>query len=577
MKMSDIREKSKIFLWVCLIGFVLSLVGVMGTSSGGGGGFLGGASLTSLFSNSVNPALYVGKVGDKKITRSFFATELRKQRASSQQFQINTTESYYIGRAWDAIISSTIINNKIEQLNLKTQDQELKQFLRNTPPISLQNFLTQNNLFKLEDESFDLELYQYSIDENIKWIPDSLINVFTNYESQLKSNDLPRQKLQSLYSMLASTSDLEIKNEINKSTQTCNIDILSLDYKAIDDSKINVDDSEIEKYYTENIDEKFSIDESIKLDYILFENIENENDSLEIVLNEEQRLEAIDFALDAQPDIMGFNAALEEYDLSITGTIDVTEKFTNNSGIPLSMGYSRAIVRFAFDNDINSVSDRIITDDGIAIFRIIDKNEKSIKPLNEVTEQIKKELLNENKKIYALNLLNDENLEWDEIEKMLNPTSPKIENKPFKEDIEKIKDFQSNNNLEADGIWGPSSQSKYEEIENQKYNKSKIVSISESEESLINGSFKTMGRNYKLMGCLSAMKEGDITNPIDSNNKLFLVKLNSKTKLSDNEYDLKYTDTRDKIISNISDNIFYNWIQYMTENIEKIDVRHKSI
>ena len=124
MKMSDIREKSKIFLWVCLIGFILSLVGVMGTSSGGGGGFLGGASLTSLFSNSVNTNLYVGKIGEKEITKSFFARELRKQRNSSQQFQINTTESYYIGRTWEAIISNTIIDEKVNLLNLTTQDYE---------------------------------------------------------------------------------------------------------------------------------------------------------------------------------------------------------------------------------------------------------------------------------------------------------------------------------------------------------------------------------------------------------------------------------------------------------------------
>ena len=109
MNMTVIRKKSKIFLWICLIGFILSLVGVMGSA---GGGFLGGASLTSFFSNSVNPALYVGKVGDKSITRRAFATELNVQRNTSTQFQISTSEQYYIGRAWEAIISDIIIDGK---------------------------------------------------------------------------------------------------------------------------------------------------------------------------------------------------------------------------------------------------------------------------------------------------------------------------------------------------------------------------------------------------------------------------------------------------------------------------------
>ena len=66
MNMTTLRQKSKIFIWVVLSGFLLSLVGVMGSA---GGGFLGGASLTSFFSTSLNTNLYVGKVGNKKITR----------------------------------------------------------------------------------------------------------------------------------------------------------------------------------------------------------------------------------------------------------------------------------------------------------------------------------------------------------------------------------------------------------------------------------------------------------------------------------------------------------------------------
>ena len=38
----------------------------MGTANGGG--FLGGASLTSMFSSNVNSDLYVGKVNDKNIS-----------------------------------------------------------------------------------------------------------------------------------------------------------------------------------------------------------------------------------------------------------------------------------------------------------------------------------------------------------------------------------------------------------------------------------------------------------------------------------------------------------------------------
>ena len=38
---------------------------------------------------------------------------------------------------------------------------------------------------------------------------------------------------------------------------------------------------------------------------------------------------------------------------------------------------------------------------------------------------------------------------------------------PFNGDIEKIKEFQTENDLKSDGIWGPGSQSKYDEVKNQ--------------------------------------------------------------------------------------------------------------
>ena len=523
MNMETIREKSKPFLWICLIGFVLSLVGVMGT---GGGGFLGGASLTSLFSDSVNPASYVGKIGDRNISRNFFAREVAKQRNNSQ-FQINATESYYIGRAWDAIISNTIIINQVEKLNLETQNLELKDFLMNSPPTSLKNFLVQNKLFLDANETFDLELYKFTINNNIQWIPDSLANVFTNYESQLKRDDLPRAKLQNLYDKLTSLSYNQIKSEFEKTNLNCNIDVLIADFQQLPDEDFIISDDEIENYYQLNKNEKFTTLESIGIDYVLFNNIENADDSLEVILNEDQRLKAIDFALDAQPDIMGFNQALETWELSISDTINITQGFKNNSGLPINMGYNRNIIRFAFDNPIGSVSDRIITQSGIAIFRIIKSNKSGFKELKDVSNEIKSTLLLEKKEKTVINLFNN-----------LTNSSSKWE---------KSGDI---------------------------YN---YITYSSNEESTIGGSFKSFGKDYKVMGCLASMDENEISQIISSNNKLILIKLNNIDTFNKDIFDENFNSIRERLLVSTSNNLFYNWIQYVSDNIKKIDVRHKSI
>ena len=72
-----------------------------------------------MFSSNVNSDLYVGKVNDKNISKGFpLATESKD---SQNQFQISTSEQYYIGRAWEALIQNTITKNKIEELNLNSR------------------------------------------------------------------------------------------------------------------------------------------------------------------------------------------------------------------------------------------------------------------------------------------------------------------------------------------------------------------------------------------------------------------------------------------------------------------------
>jgi len=529
MNMTTLREKSKIFIIIVLSGFLLSLVGIMGSA---GGGFLGGASMTSFFSTTLNTNLYVGKVGDNKITRNEFSIELQNQR-NTNQFQINATESFYIGSAWNAIIRNTITDEKIKDLNLQTQNNELKKFLYFSPPAILQNFLidsTQNNVgsfFRSEDGKFDLEEYQFSIDNNLNWMPAELISSIARYENTLKKDYLPVEKLRNLYSKLVSVSNAHVNESIVNSNTNCNIDILSIEYSKIEDSLINISQSDIEEYYNDNKEDKFLAKETVLLDYIIFENIENEDDSLEIMLNEDQKQLSIDFSLDSQPGIMTFNEAIQSYNLQIKDTVRITEDFSNNSGIPLNMGYDRRIVRFAFDNSNESVSDRIVTDNGNVIFHIISREKGEYQDMNEVVDEITKILVEEKKKELASS----------EIQLMLT-------NKSLINEI----------------------------ADNCTY-----CTLNENEESTISGSFKTTGKNYKIMGVLSAINEGETSKLIDSNNILYLLKLNKKYTFDTSTLTDEFDTSKDKIINNLSRSVYNSWINYMTEKIEKIDLRHKAI
>ena len=452
----------------------------------------------------------------------------------------------------------------------------MKYYLLNSPPKALEDFLVQNNIFKLEEGGFDLTSYQNAIENNISWMPDSLINIFTNYEFRLRNEQIPRSKLQHLYSLLSIVPNDKVNEEYINSNSNYNIDVLAIDYTKINDDKVELDEQSIIDYYNDNLEEKFTNEQAVTVDYIIFENITNEDDSLEVILNEDQRQRADDFAFNAREDMLGFETALENDSLEITGTLTLYEDFSNNSGLPIDMGYNRSIIRFAFDNPINSVSDKVTTQNGIAIFHITKKENPSDRKIDEVKEEIANTLKKDLKEEYASNLI--KNSKWNEIQSILNPDPTEIMDNPFNNDAEKIKNFQEKNGLDADGKWGPASQQKYRETIIEEDKKNQIAIWNKNEEAALNGSFKTFGKNYKLMGALSVMSEGDISQIIESNNKLYIVKLNN-IAYNENETidDTKYNSIRDRLINTMSNSIFNNWIQYMRKNIEIIDIRHKSI
>ena len=73
---------------------------------------------------------------------------------------------------------------------------------------------TQNrngDYFKDTLGNFDLEQYQYTIDNNIDWMSEDLILSLSRYENVLKSDYLPNEKLRNLYNKLSHVSTIMLK------------------------------------------------------------------------------------------------------------------------------------------------------------------------------------------------------------------------------------------------------------------------------------------------------------------------------------------------------------------------------
>ena len=304
----------------------------------------------------------------------------------------------------------------------------------------------------------------------------------------------------------------------------CSIDILNIKSNSIPDSLIAVSKEEIEDEYNENKEEKYSIDESITLQYVLWENIDPTGiDSLDIIDMQDSLLQlSIDFSAEAQ--ITSFQEAIETYEITKIDTVNVTESFSNNSGLPYQMGAIRQAVRFAFDNSINETSDYFQTDNGLAVFNIVKKNNTSYTSFDEVSNSIERSIKRSKKNEYAFDLLSNTNINQD------------------------WKKLAANN---------------------------EFLELIENTSSTIGGSFNTIGKNNTLIGLLPNMEVGSASSVIKSSSNVFVFKLNSKDDFDESLYEEIKDSLKLNLIASGKNQLFNQWLKNKKEEIEIQDLRSK--
>jgi hypothetical protein len=314
-----------------------------------------------------------------------------------------------------------------------------------------------------------------------------------------------------------------VLNEYKKNNLSCNIDYLSINYNNINDSLINISDDNLLQIYEIDKDEKYKIDEKVTLEYILWENINDSDlDSLEIIEEQDSLLQtAIDFASEAE--ITSFKEALKLYKLSATDTIQVTESFKNNSGIPFQMGAVRSAVRFAFDNSNGSSSNHMVTDNGIAVFHVLERTSNSYDEFDNVKSNIKRSIIGDKKKEYAKDILKNFSDDW--------------------------KDAAENN---------------------------KFVKLNEGEGGTLGQNFPTIGRSNDLLGALlGTSTKGKIDNILESSSYVFLANINTIDNMENDLFNNVKDSIETSLLTNKRNQVYNNWLRAEKKNLDIIDLRHK--
>ncbi len=517
LSMSKLREQQKWILWTLLFFFVASMTV---------GGLVGGANIVSTiqsFFGKVDTRYYVGKVGNEPIPISYFLNErqiqlnrMRNQgRSIDSRAQQNASDF-----AWNNIIERVIKDKKIEEFNLKVQDDEIYNFLLMSPPPAFKNNLKELGLFTDDDNNFDLDEFQTSVRNGL--LPDTTQNLLMTWENYLRTY-LADRKLQNIYNNSVSISNHEVKNEYILNNTNCTLDILNIKSNSINDSLITITDQEINNKYKQDKETKYKIDPSVTVQYKLWENINaTDIDSLDIIDLQDSLLQlSIDFASDAQT--LSFNEALDLFEESVTDTVDLTESFANNSGIPFQMGVVRQAVRFAFDNKVGSTSDSFQTNNGLAVFNIIKKNKSTYKGVDEVRNSIERSIKRDKKTDYANSILTDVDLskDWESISDDIN--------------IEYLNNISSN----------------------------------------LNGSFNTIGKNNSLIKELQNLNVGETSSIISSRSNVFVVKLKNKESFSESNFNEVKDSLKKTMIIKNKNQIYNQWINSEKDRIDVKDLRSK--
>ena len=203
----------------------------------------------------------VGSINGEDISYKEFSKILDQQRESRKKQSgkdiADENLNQFRNQVWDAVVTQTIFAQEIKKLKISVADDEIKDvILSDNPP----QFLKQN--FIDSTGKFNKDLYRTALFDP------------QNKQALIQAEEFVRQtlltqKLQSMLLASVNVSQSEIERQFIEQTTKMNIQYALFPFNEFPDSSIKLTDTELKKYYDENID-KYKIPAKRRLKYVLF-------------------------------------------------------------------------------------------------------------------------------------------------------------------------------------------------------------------------------------------------------------------------------------------------------------------
>ncbi|MDR9418509.1 SurA N-terminal domain-containing protein [Gracilimonas sp.] len=216
----------------------------------------------------------LGTVNGEKISNEEYQSRVQYySNAYSQQTGNSLTpemRANYENQAWNELVNSRLINQKMDELGITVSDQEVLDmvFGDNPAPVIRQNFTR-------EDGTIDRAAIQQVLSSN------EFSQQAVALELQLREQKR-QQKLNNFISAGLQVTEEEVEKEFIRSNSTAAINYVRFPYSEVSEEELNISDSELRDYYNQNR-EQYQREESYRFQYVTFSKLPTASDTSVIV------------------------------------------------------------------------------------------------------------------------------------------------------------------------------------------------------------------------------------------------------------------------------------------------------
>lgn len=202
-----------------------------------------------------------------------------------------------------------------------------------------------------------------------------------------------------------------------------------------------------------------------------------------------------------------------------------TGEFTKNGFIPV-IGFSYPVTSFAFNSEVDAISQVLETKDGFVVMKLTDKNDDGYQRLNDNLKQsIKSKIIREKK--------------MDDLKKMAEDVLAKSDGS-----LDKAAQLDSMLTIRETGLV--------------------IIST---------GFVPGLGRDPNFLAALSAVKEGSLSNPIQTNRGIAIAELTKKIAGTEEDFQNQKASLRRQLLQEKKSTVLRNWIESLKKSAKIEDER----